>query len=239
MKRWLCILLSVICVLSLSACAWSSKRRHRTYKEVLAFAQSIDPNATVEEQYTDIEDEDGHRYREWNAVIHGMECYVASSERWEDVFAGEFFADYFVVDTDYDYYLLEKILQEKQSDWSLKEPTAFNRYQWNDIIGVETSYTERRELSSEELELAWQQAYEVYTEYHSHSVRKEAHFYVMAPRVFSKRDTREKYIRFIGCTMSDFDEQSKPTFLSYIKSCGTCWNQDCPSRNKKPSFYLS
>lgn len=213
MRMLLCMLLSFVFMLSFSSCSWNSKKEHRTYKEALEFAQSLDPNAIVEEQYFDIEDEWGHEHREWNAVINGIECHVASSERWENAFAGEFISVYFVLDTDYDYYLLKKILEEKQPDWIVDEPTAFNRYQWNDIIGVETSYMEKRELNDEELELAWQHAYEVYLEYNSHPIRKEAHFYLAVPIVFTSGSTGEDYIRVSGYAISDFDEQAKKVFF--------------------------
>ena len=35
--------------------------------------------------------------------------------------AGEFARVYYVLDTDYDYYLLKQIMSDKQPDWSLDE----------------------------------------------------------------------------------------------------------------------
>ena len=57
-------------------------RRHHTYNEVNAFAKSIDPNAVVAEEYTDYKDKDGWIFREWDAVINGVDCHVSSVSSW-------------------------------------------------------------------------------------------------------------------------------------------------------------
>ncbi len=44
-------------------------RRHRTYREAVEYAKSIDPNAAVFEGYENIKHEYGHKFREWDAVI--------------------------------------------------------------------------------------------------------------------------------------------------------------------------
>ena len=80
MKTVLAVLLLTLMTLCLTACIYNppeglTKNPH-TYKEILTFAKSIDPNATVSEEYTDILDEYNWPYREWEAVINGVNCYL-------------------------------------------------------------------------------------------------------------------------------------------------------------------
>ena len=102
MKKILAIFLILILLLYMTACiyhppeGWTKK--HHTYEEVLAFAKSIDPNATVAEEYTDTLDEYEWEYREWDAIINGIECHVSSVSDWvsnDGVGAGEFIKVYY------------------------------------------------------------------------------------------------------------------------------------------------
>jgi hypothetical protein len=98
-------------MLSLTACAPPEgySREHYTYEDAVAYAKAIDPNAVVYETYTETIYGGWYAsYREYDAVINGMNFHVTSRE----VFYGEFMISYFRLDMDYDFYLLEKILAE-------------------------------------------------------------------------------------------------------------------------------
>jgi len=88
----------------------------------LAFAKSIDPNATVAEEYTDTLDEYEREYREWEAIINGVECHVSSVSDlvWNDgMAAGEFTKAYYRIDTDYDYTVMKNIVSDQDCGQSL------------------------------------------------------------------------------------------------------------------------
>ncbi len=192
--------------------------KHHTYDEIVAFAKSIDPNAEVSEEYTDTTIDDWNRnFREWPAVIYGRECHVSSVGRmvWNGGFAaGEFARQYYVIDTDYDYYQLEEIVSKQQPDWQMKYDNIAGRYNWNDILSIQTTCTENRQLTDEELESVWQAAYEINTEYSTHPVRKELYFTVRAPGKYYDPSKQEYYVntdaeKFI----TDFSEEGKRIFF--------------------------
>ena len=76
-----------------------------TYEEALEFAKSLDPQATVSQTYTDTSVSEEIIYgetsfREWSAIIHGVECHVATICCNDPV--GEFYTrTYYKLDTDY------------------------------------------------------------------------------------------------------------------------------------------
>ncbi len=83
LKRVLSILLCLAVILCLSGCVYHPPagwtKSHHSYEEVLAFAKSIDANAVVDKEYTDSGMAGSYDYyREWNAVINGVPCHVAS-----------------------------------------------------------------------------------------------------------------------------------------------------------------
>ena len=116
---------------------------------------------------------------------------------WNDGFlAGEFARQYYVIDTDYDYYLLKKITREKQPSWYMRGDDLSEKYNWNGMVFVETDCSEKTKLSEEELETIWQQAYEIYEEYSKYPVRKEAKFGVAAPAAYyTDGSFKNKYIK--------------------------------------------
>ena len=124
MKKVISLFLCVILILCLSACTYNPPdgyaEEHHTYEEILEFAKTIDPNATVSTEYVDTTIEDWKRnFREYPATINGIECHVASVGKmvWNEGFlAGEFARQYYIIDTDYDYLILQKILSEKQPE---------------------------------------------------------------------------------------------------------------------------
>ena len=90
--RWIVkkILICILCMILLSAilcgCTYyppeGFTEEHHTYEEILAYAKTLDSNAVVLEEYTDSVDEYDWEYREWPAVINGVECHVASKTDW-------------------------------------------------------------------------------------------------------------------------------------------------------------
>jgi hypothetical protein len=223
MKRFsrILLLMVILAALTLSGCTYDPPEgyteKHHTYEEVLAYAKTLDPNATVSEEYTDTTIDDWDRsFREWPAVINGIECHVSSVG--DMIFnggfaAGEFARQYFYIDTDYDYLLLEEIVKEKQPDWSMKSDDISSRYNWNHILVVQTSYSNERQLTDEELETAWQEALEIHEEYSKYPVRKQDRFDVPAPNKFYSYATEEWSIQMSSLSMRDFNEKSKDEFL--------------------------
>lgn len=186
--------------------------KHHTRDEILEFARSIDPNATVSETYTDTQIDDWNRnFREWDAVINGIECHVSSVGDMVFDLTGEFPKQYYVIDTDYDYLLLQKIISEKQPDWKMHYTDISGRYNWNHILSVDTSYMEKRELSADELEAVYLDAYEIYQEYNSYPIRKTAHFNVAAPAVYVAGESR--YIKITSNSIYNFSDEGKAEFF--------------------------
>lgn len=203
--------------------------KHHTYEEILAFAKTLDPNATVSEEYTDTTIDAWDRdFREWDAVINGIECHVSSVGDMVWDFTGEFARQYYVIDTDYDYLLLQKIVSEKQPDWEMEYTDIGNRYNWNHILCVKTPYTENKELSSDELEIVWEQAFEVYQEYSSYPVRKEAWFPVSIPIVVSNSEENNEYITYSVLGMEDFSAEGKAEFFKKYKDAWDLMDSGLP-----------
>lgn len=131
MKKILLIFWTLVLILCLTACTYNPPEgyteEHHTYEEILVFAQSVDPNAKASEKYTDTTVDDWNRsFREYPAVINGVECHVSSvgDNVWNSGFiAGEFTKQYYVIDTDYDYLVLKQIVSEQKPDWSISEDT--------------------------------------------------------------------------------------------------------------------
>lgn len=102
--------------LLLSACRYDPPegytKKHHTYDELVEYAQSIDPDATVEDEPR----QELYEYRNYviyPAKIGGIECSVASiSVPVYDSDWGEFAKIYYRMDTDYDFYLLKQVLEK-------------------------------------------------------------------------------------------------------------------------------
>ncbi len=241
MKRFSRILLLtvILAALTLSGCTYDPPEgyteKHHTYEEVLAYAKTLDPDATVSEEYTDTTIDDWDRsFREWPAVINGIECHVSSVG--DMIFnggfaAGEFARQYFYIDTDYDYLLLEEIVKEKQPDWSMKSDDISSRYNWNHILVVQTSYSDERQLTDEELEIAWQEALEIHEEYSKYPVRKQNWFDVPAPSKFYLPATKEWSIQMSTEHMSDFSQEGKEAFFRKYQEGWALTNSDLPAKD--------
>ena len=211
MRKMRIIGICLLCIfmLSLTACAPPEgySTEHYTYEDAVAYAKAIDPNAVVYETYTEtIYGGWDASYREYDAVINGMNCHVTSRE----VFYGEFMIRYFRLDTDYDFYLLEKILAEKQPEWRLSGDNLLLRYNVHDILMVHTPYWEaKEELSAEELEQVWSDAEEIYQEYSTYPVRKELNFIISVPYT---RDGEN--VEMSSTCFFDFTEKGKQEFFA-------------------------
>ena len=201
-----------------------------TYEEALEFAKSLDPQATVSQTYTDASVSEEIIYgetsfREWSAIIHGVECHVATICCNDPV--GEFYTrtDY-KLDTDYDYLVLQKIVSEKQPDRKMRYTDINGIY--HDLLRVDTSHEENKKLSEDELEIAWEDAFEIYLEYSSHSVRKEAWFPVSIPVLISNTNDEKEYITYSVLVMKDFSEDGKVKFFREYKEAWDLMDSDLP-----------
>lgn len=221
MKRTRFILLCLIVALSLSACSYNPPegwtQRHHPYQEALAFAQSIDPNATVAEAYTDSVDEYGWEYREWEAIIHGVHCHVASVSDWvwnDGLAAGEFVKTYYRLDTDYDYMVMQTLLCEKYPDWQLHEGIR-SRYHNHDVLYVALNMPEYRLLSDDELEQVWQTALAISLAFEQLAVDRKACFGVPSPAEYwNHHGEQASYVKNDSCTYIDsFTDEGKQAFL--------------------------
>ena len=213
------ILLFLTLAICLSACTFHPPdgwtKRHHSYKEVLAYAKSIDPNATVAKEYTNTLDEYGWEYREWNAVINGIDCHVSSvSDRvWNDgLAAGEFVKMYYRLDTDYDYLVMQSILSEKYPGWIMSDG-IYSRYH-NSTLYIKLSLPEFRMLNTDELELVWKAASDINAEYKSLVIDREAGFCIPSPAKYTNPYKQESYVkRDSYAYITSFTEEGKNQFL--------------------------
>lgn len=222
MKKILSIFLCLIVVLCLSACSYNPPEgwteKHHVYEEMLAFVKTIDPNATVAEEYTDIVDEYDFEFREWDAVIKGVNCHVASVSDWvwNDGFAaGEFIQIYYRIDTDYDYIIMQNILSEKYPNWTNREDIYSKYHQNENTIYVELNLSEYRMLNNDELEGVWQTAFEINEEYERLAIDRKAKFGVPSPAEYwNHHGEQESYIKKDSHTfIEEFTEEGKKEFL--------------------------
>ncbi|MBE6763950.1 MAG: hypothetical protein E7553_06340 [Ruminococcaceae bacterium] len=221
MKKTLSVLLCIIFILCLSGCTYDPPdgwtKIHHTYAEVLSFARTIDPNATVSEEYNDTVDEYDWEFREWDAIINGVECHMASVSDWvwnSGFLAGEFVKTYYRIDTDYDYLLLQEIVSGKQPNWDMKYDDIGQRYNCNDVISVEIATTEKNALSDNELELVWQDVLEIAAEYNARTVRKKPYFSLSAPGKYYDSSKKEYFVKTdANVIIHDLSDQGKTDFF--------------------------
>ena len=97
-------------------------KSHHSYEEVLAFAQTIDPDATVSKNYTERDRADNHSTREWPATINGIDCVVASTpEMFFDSRGSAYTKTGYGIDTDYDQIVIGMILEDYPELGELEE----------------------------------------------------------------------------------------------------------------------
>ena len=237
MKKVLSLFLCVILILCLSACTYNPPdgytEEHHTYEEILKFAKGIDPNATVSKEYTDTTiDAWNRKFREYPAIINGIECHVSSvgDMVWNDGFlAGEFARQYYVIDTDYDYLVLQKILSEKQPKWSMTYEGLGTKYNWNNVLSVEVSVTKNTTLTDEELELVWQDVLAIAAEYNTYTVRKEPYFSLSAPGKYYDSARKEYFVKTDAHVLiHDLSEQGKVDFFQEYYDAWALLNSGLP-----------
>jgi len=228
----LCVFFSVL----LCGCTYyppeGFTEEHHTYEEILAYAKTLDSNAVVSEKYTDSVDEYDWEYREWPAVINGVECHVASKTDWvfnSGLFAGEFIKNYYKIDTDYDYLIMEQLITEKQPQWKMSYSDISGRYHNNDIAPVEVILSENKALNEQELESVWNAASEINTMYRTYPVHKEAWFCIPAPEEYYD-DVEETYFLRIdsNVVIDDFSEDGKERFIQEYWEAWALLDSDLP-----------
>lgn len=220
-KALLHTMLCLTLILCLSSCWYSPPegwtKQHHTYEEVLEFAESIDTHASVTEKYTDSVDEYDWKYREWDAVIKGVDCHIASVSDWvwnDGIGAGEFAKTYYRIDTDCDSIIMQRILSEKYPEWQTAMDLR-SRYDSYDTVFVELNLPEFRKLDDEEIERVWQTALLINEEYNTLSIGRKTVFCVPSPGVYWNPKGEGYY--YVGkdshVCFEDYSEMGKRVFL--------------------------
>ena len=238
MKKVLSILMCLIIVCSLSACifwvppeGWTNN--HHSYEEVLHYAQSIDPDATVSKDYNETVDENDWEFREWDAEIKGINCHVASVSDWvwnSGFAAGEFQKVYYRIDTDYDNAIMRNILSDQFPDWET-DMDLWSRYQINENrVVVKLNQAEDRMLDDDEIELVWQIAYSINEEYEKQSAMKKAVFYIPAPALYWNHhgEQRDFVKKNSFLPIENFSEEGKADFLKEYKEAWALLDSGLP-----------
>ena len=87
-------------------------KSHHSYEDMLEFAKTIDPDATVSENYVDQTKTDNQSVREWPATINGIDCVVASTpEMFFSQRGSAFTTTAYGMDTDYDQIVINMVLE--------------------------------------------------------------------------------------------------------------------------------
>lgn len=238
MKKIILLFLCLTVILCLSACTYNPPegytKAHHTYEEISEFAKSIDPNATVSTEYTDTTMEDWNRnFREYCAVIHGTECHVSSvgANVWNDGFlAGEFARQYYVIDTDYDYLMLQQIVSKKQPDWNMSGSDLAAKYNQNNLLGIQIATNDTEPFTDDELNMIWQQALEIHSEYNKLSVRKSVFFSVPAPaKYYNHHGEGEFFVkRNAFVSFDSFSESDRIAFINKYHEAWALLDSDLP-----------
>lgn len=202
MKKIYLIFVMLFMLIFITSCSYNppvgATEKHHTYEEVLEYAKTIDPNAIVNDEYKDtkLENVAADEYREWNAIINGIECHVASTPIVllnDGVVGGEFGKQYFVVNTDYNFYLLKSIIESKYLDFTIVEDDIADRY--TDYIGFAPLKNNENQLTVDELNLLLSSARSIYEEYNLKSTEgKNISIGLYSPTVLSSADGSNKHI---------------------------------------------
>lgn len=237
MKKILLLSLLVVFTLSLSACTFNPPdgwtRNHHTYKEVLAFAKTLDPDATVSKEYTDSFDEYNRKYREWDAVINDVNCHVASlsDKVWNDGFAaGEFTKTYYRMDSDHDYTVFIKMLSEKYPNWKHETDDISVKYRRYNKLFPSCILPEYRELNDDELEKIWQEALKIKTEFEKLAISRTITFSIPSPgKYYNHHGEMEYFVKKDSATyFSDFTDEGKRQFFEEYHNAWTLLESDLP-----------
>lgn len=202
MKKIYLIFVMLFMLMFIASCSYSpsvgATEKHHTYEEVLEYAKTIDLNANVNDEYKDtkLENVVADEYREWNAIVNGIECHVASTPiivMNQGVAGGEFGKKYFVVNTDYNFYLLKSIIESSYLDFTIIEDDIADRY--TDYIGFAPLKNNENQLTVDELNLLLLSARSIYEEYNLKSTEgKNISIGLYSPTVLSSTDGSNKHI---------------------------------------------
>ena len=202
MKKIYLIFVMLFMLMFITSCSYNppvgATEKHHTYEEVLEYAKTIDPNATVNDEYEDtkLDNVMADEYREWNAIINGIECHVASTPIVlfnDGVAGGEFGKKYFVLNTDYNFYLLKSIIESKYLDFTIVEDDIADRY--TDYIGFAPLKNNENQLTVDELNLLLSSARSIYEEYNLKATEgKNISIGLYSPTVLCSADGSNKHI---------------------------------------------
>ena len=177
-------------------------KKHHTYDEMVEYAKSIDPQSSVSEEYKDIE-EDNREYRIWSAEIKGVECSVASASKkvYNDGFAaGEFSKTYYCYDTDYDFIIVQNILESHPDLGIIETDSISERFHNNDLV---CSTLKVEELTNERFDELWDEYKTMNIELDKYPLHKAYWFefdidgnsyYFTEPTEVEKQKTRDQLI---------------------------------------------
>jgi predicted small secreted protein len=173
-KRSYLITLLLIPVFVLSGCKYNTpegySEKHHPYEELVEYAKSIDPDATVTDAPETVEEE----YREfmiYPAVIKGVKCSVASASRSiYDSTWGEFAKRYYRMDTDYDYYFIRDMVSKYPVLGVIGEESVSNRFQVNDIVYTEIN---KDTITEQELDAIYEEYVKCKKELEGYDLRKK------------------------------------------------------------------
>lgn len=236
MKKYMMLVLLGFFALLMVSCSYDppegSKLSHHKYKEVLAYAKSIDPNATVSEEYSDTKLEWKEKVREWNAVINGIECHVASVGRMISDRTGEFFKPYYFVDTDYDNYWLLDFLQGKNyllSNYKSIDNISYRYHRYNNMYLMPNIDDTTTQLSDDMLEQIWMEATTIYDEYNKGNHIKVIILVMNQPALVKSYDAVETQIKLDinqHGYYNDLSETGKETFFKEYKEAWSLVEED-------------
>ena len=103
-------------------------KSHHSYEDMLEFAKTIDPDATVSENYVDQIKTDNQSVREWPATINGIDCVVASTpEMFFSQRGSAFTTTAYGMDTDYDQIVINMVLENYPELGEIRD----NRYSYS------------------------------------------------------------------------------------------------------------
>ncbi|MEE0059623.1 MAG: hypothetical protein UE295_02215 [Acutalibacteraceae bacterium] len=235
MKRILFILTAFLLAIGLSACTYNPPQgyteEHHTYEELVEFAKSIDPDASVLNEFTDTTIEAWElQFREYPAVINGVECNVSSVGTLvcNDGFAqGAFYRQYFMIDTDYDYYVLKEIVSKVEPEWKLPENDVGSVYTWDNSISVYIEADKTEQLTNEEFEVVWQSISSIYSSYSNLPMRKTILFCLPAPEKTINRG-KECVAKNAYLYINSFSENDKNKYLDRYKEAWKLLESDLP-----------
>lgn len=201
MKKIYSIFVMLFMLMFITSCSYNppigATEKHHTYEEVLEYAKTIDPNAVVSEYYVDtkLENVMADEYREWNAIINGIECHVASKPiivMNEGVASGEFGKKYFIIDSDYNFYLLKSIIENSYPEFIILEEDISNRYY--DSINLILANNDKDQLTQIELDDVWNKTYAIYQEYVLNATSDKLSIQLYSPTVLSSNDGSNKHV---------------------------------------------